>query len=74
MEEIVSLDEKIHIVNQFIRNLSYSRYNLEVSLIAENAVTPANDNNVKSFNLQIKEIDLKIKALQEELSELEQGA
>lgn len=73
MEEMVSIDEKIHIVNQFIKNLAYSRYNLEVSLIAENAVIPQNDNNVKSLSLQIKEIDLKIKALQEELLELEQG-
>jgi hypothetical protein len=74
MEEIVSLDEKINIVKQFIKNLSYSRYNLEVSLIAENAVIPQNDNNMKSLNSQIKDIDLKIKALEEELSELEKGA
>lgn len=73
MEEMISLDEKMHIIRQFIKNLSYSRYNLEVSLIAENAVIPQNDNSIKSLNSQIKEIDLKIAALEKELLELEQG-
>lgn len=71
MEDEVSVDEKIHIVKQFIKNLAYSRYNLEVSLIAENAVTPISSNNIDSLNRQITEIDQKLSALEQALTELE---
>lgn len=71
MEEQVSVEEKIHMIKNFIKNLSYSRYNIELSLIAENAVENPNENNIVSFNIQIEEIDDKIEALQNELAQLE---
>ena len=66
MEEQVSVEEKIHMIKNFIKNLSYSRYNIELSLIAENAIENPNENNI-----QIEEIDDKIEALQNELAQLE---
>ena len=71
MEEQVSVEEKIHMIKNFIKNLSYSRYNIELSLIAENAIENPNENNIVSFNIQIEEIDDKIEALQNELAQLE---
>lgn len=71
MEKILSNDEKAHIISQFIKNLAYSRYNVQVSLIAENAVTMPNQNNIDSFTLQLNEIDEKIAALEVELSNIE---
>lgn len=68
---LVSVDEKIHIVNQFMKNLAYSRYNVELSLMLENSVSSPNQNNVDSFTTQLQEIDDKLTALQQELVELE---
>jgi hypothetical protein len=70
MEEYVSLEEKKHMINNFIKNLSYNRYNLEISLLAENAIDNPSQSNIDSFNLQIEEIDDKILALKNELAEL----
>ena len=57
-------------INNFIKNLSYNRYNLEISLLAENAIDNPSQSNINSFNLQIEEIDDKILALKSELAEL----
>jgi hypothetical protein len=70
MEEYVSLEEKKHMIGNFIKNLSYNRYNLEISLLAENAIDNPSQININSFNLQIEEIDDKILALKSELAEL----
>lgn len=69
--ELVSEDEKIHMIRQFMKNLSYNRYNIELSLLAENAVAVPNQNNVDNFTLQLQEIDDKLSALQAELTTLE---
>lgn len=71
MEEILTVDEKSNIISQFVKNLAYSKYNIEVSLIAENAVSIKNQNNIDSFTLQLQEITDKITALEAELAELE---
>lgn len=70
MENEVSIEEKVHMINNFIKNLSYNRYNIELSLIAENAVDNPNQNSIDSFTLQIEEVDDKIIALRNELSKL----
>jgi hypothetical protein len=70
-EEVLSAEDRSHIIRQFIRNLVYSRYNVEISLIAENAVSSPNQNNIDSFSMQLQEADEKIAALQEELAEVE---
>jgi hypothetical protein len=68
---LVSVDEKTHIVNQFIKNLAYSRYNIALSLMLENSISNPNQNNIQSFTTQLQEIDDKMAALQQELLELE---
>lgn len=69
--DLITVDEKIHMTTQFIRNLMYSRYNVELSLLAENAVENPNQNNVDSFTGQLAEIDHKIAALNDQLTLLE---
>lgn len=68
---LVSVDEKVHIINQFMKNLAYSRYNVELSLLLENSVSSPNQNNIENFTTQLQEIDDKLAALQQELVELE---
>lgn len=70
MEEEISIEEKTRMINNFIKNLSYNRYNIELSLIAENSVDSPNQGNIDSFNIQIEEIDDKITALRNEISKL----
>ena len=69
--EFVTTDEKIHMIRQFMKNLSYNRYTIEISLLAENAVAVPDQNNVDGFTLQLQEIDDKLLALQAELIKLE---
>ena len=70
-EEVLTLDEKQNIARQFIKNLAYSRYNVQVSLIAENAVVPPNQSNIDSFTKQLADIDAKIAAVEAELATME---
>jgi hemolysin-activating ACP:hemolysin acyltransferase len=61
-------EEKQNIVNQHIRAVLTNVYNLQVSLIAEEAVEPINQSTVDSLSSQIAKELLKHQAL---LSELE---
>ena len=61
-------EEKQNIVNQHIRAVLTNVYNLQVSLIAEQAVEPINQSTVDSLSSQIAKELLKHQAL---LSELE---
>lgn len=61
-------EEKQNIVNQHIKAVLTNVYNLQVSLIAEEAVEPANQSAVDTLNNQIAKDLLKHQAL---LSELE---
>jgi hypothetical protein len=63
-------EEKIGIVNQHIKNLELNIYNLELSLIEENAVAVPNAANVSSLNGQVAEANAKKTALLAELEDL----
>ena len=69
MTYILTNEEKAGIVEQHIKNLEYSKYNLEVSLIEE-AVAPSSTAVVTSLQDQLLSINLKIDALKQELSQL----
>lgn len=71
MEDYVSDEDKIHIINQHIKNYSYNKYNLEVSLLAENALTVPDPGSVDSLLSQIQQIDQKISALENERNSIE---
>ena len=69
-EEIITIEEKQQMIGQFIRNLSYNKYNVELSLLAENAVDNPNQNNIDSFTIQLKEIEDKLAVLYQELDKI----
>lgn len=63
-------EEKSAIINQHIKNLEYGIYNLQVSLIEENAVSTPDSDTVSSLNSQIAESNTKKTALLAELDDL----
>lgn len=62
-------EEKAAIVNQHIKNLEYSKFNLELSLVEENAV--ASSDSIVSLESQLAELNLKKTALLEELAKVD---
>ena len=54
---MLTKEEKIQIIESHKRNLDYTRYNLEVSLLEENARTKVNQVVVDTIQDQINEID-----------------
>ncbi len=63
-------EEKAVIVNQRLKNVESNIFNLELSLIEENAVVTPNATNVSSLNAQLAEANAKKTALLAELSEV----
>lgn len=66
----LSNEEKMAIVTQHIKSIASNIYNLQVSLIAENAVTPARQESLDSLNAQMAVENNKLAALESELSSL----
>ena len=65
-------EEKAGIINQHKRNIEMSKYNLELSLIEENALTVKNTETIASLNAQIADLTSKVAALDTELDSLNQ--
>jgi hypothetical protein len=63
-------EEKTGIINQHKRNIVFNKYNIELSLMEENALTTPNAETVASLTAQIAELDRKLTALDEELEAL----
>jgi hypothetical protein len=61
-------DEKRNIVNQHLRNLEYSKFNVEISLVEENADPSPNQENLDSLAGQLATINGKMEALTAELA------
>jgi hypothetical protein len=70
MSTTLTNEEKMGIAAQHKRNLEYSLYNLELSLIEENAVTSPNTEVVSSLNSQISELSKKLTAINTEIAGL----
>jgi hypothetical protein len=62
--------EKINMVNQHIKNLSYAKYDLELSRIEALAVYTPEEVSGMSYNGQISDITTKILKLEEILDSL----
>lgn len=63
-------DEKRNIINQHLRNLNYSKYNVEISLLEENADVAPSEENLGSLNGQLATINGKIEVLTAELESI----
>lgn len=64
-------EEKISVITQHIRNLEFNKYNLNVSLIEENAMAIPNQATLDSIDLQLSECNSKITALNAEIASLQ---
>jgi hypothetical protein len=62
--------EKANIVDQHLKNLGYTLYNLNLSLREANAVAIPNQESVNSLTLQINDVQAQMSALQTELASL----
>jgi hypothetical protein len=67
----LSKEDKTSIINQHKRNLEYSKYNIQLSIIEENSLTSPSTSIINGFNAQIAEFDSKLAALDQELASLE---
>jgi len=67
---ILTNEDKISIVNQHKKNVEYSKYNLQVSLIEENAVTSPDQDAIDALNDKITDINKKLAALDAEILSL----
>jgi hypothetical protein len=63
-------EEKSGIVSQHIKNVEYSLYNINLSLIEENAVSLPDSDKVDSLNSKIVDLNAQKAALQSELAKL----
>lgn len=70
MTSILTNEEKSAIVNQHIKNVEYSIYNIELSVVAENAVSSPDADKITSLNNQLSDLTAQKAALQAELSAL----
>lgn len=60
--------EKAQIISSHIKSLSYTRYNLEVDILQENAKTSPSAGAIANFNTQVDEVDNQIAALEIQLT------
>ena len=70
MTSIITDDEKASIIYSHQKNLSYNLYNLQVSLLEENAKTSPDLDSQNKLNAQINDLGGQIAALEAELAKL----
>ena len=70
MTSMLTNEEKSAIVNQHIKNVEYSIYNIELSVVAENAVSSPDADKITSLNNQLSDLTAQKTALEAELSAL----
>lgn len=69
MEDYLSLnnEEKKQLVRSHIKNLQFTKYNLELNIIAEQAIDVPNESSIIGYQMQIEDLIDKEAALQNEL-------
>jgi hypothetical protein len=68
---MITNEEKMGIINQHMRNVQVNKYNLELTLLEENALTSPNTETVTSITAQIAEANKKIAVLETELESVQ---
>jgi hypothetical protein len=63
-------EEKIDIINQHLKNLEYSKYNSQISLVEESAAIEPQSILIDEINGQIDNISAKTSALLSEIESL----
>ena len=66
----LTTEEKIAVINSHMKNVQYTKYNAQISLVAENALETPDTEKVTSANEVIAKADLQLAALQAEIDAL----
>jgi uncharacterized lipoprotein YajG len=66
----LNTEEKVSIVNQHLRNISFKKYNLDLSLVEEQALSAPNEERIAVINSDMAEVVAQIAALLLELESL----
>jgi hypothetical protein len=61
-------EEKATVITTHLRNLSYSKYNTELSIIEEESLESPSAESLAQLNSQLTSISTKMAALEEELA------
>ena len=67
---ILTNEEKSDIINQHLRNLHYNKFNIEISIVEENAKATPETAAVANLTAQVADFAARITALEEELDKL----
>ena len=73
MEETYNMltdEEKMQIIRSHIKNLQHNRYNLELSILAEQSVDVPNEALIIGYQMQIDDLNDKTIALENELTRI----
>lgn len=63
-------EEKIGIINSHLKNLEYNKFNIDMSIVEENAKSTPDSSTLSSLNSQLSEINVQIAALEAESAAL----
>jgi hypothetical protein len=67
---LLTNEEKTTIINQHIKNLEYSKFNAQISIVEENAKSEPETDVLTSLNAQLADYTSRITALTAELDKL----
>lgn len=70
MTTLLSNEEKAGIINQHLKNLHYNKFNIEMSIVEENAKTTPETEALANLNTQLADLNSRIEALDAELDKL----
>ena len=70
MTTLLSNEEKTAIINQHLKNLYYTKFNIEMSIVEENAKTSPDPEALVNLNAQVADFDSRVQALEAELDKL----
>lgn len=72
MEEFETLSdgEKAVSIRSKIKNIQYNKYNIELDILTENAISEPDTNKLEEWNRQLSDLNLKEAALHEQLQVL----
>ena len=64
-------EEKIQVIQQHLKNLVYSEYNIGLNIKENQSVAVPDQSSIDSLNLQLADLSAKKRILQSELATLE---
>lgn len=63
-------EEKMQIIRSHIKNMQHTKYNLELSILAEQAIDVPNESLIIGFQMQLEDAIDKQNALEAELTKI----